>query len=512
MERIDEVNAWWAAAVKRLQQIGSGVWCPIYESRPVDGIGRVALFSWLASPSDWPAQVQTESLTGWDVSPNGFAPYLADGELSSASSGGCLPIAVRDEFEHTHDSTWFPAEDLRMAFRLRPNETHTSFLEADDAGDEQEVLRFSEKLVEIRTSLLLRYAAARQADVIFSAVIDLNCRSDGESPDGLRLDEGDCRAQGLAGGEYLRFVGRKRIQAPSVEESGLYPFEVEQEHLDFIVGEDATGMEIEACCGDASYANSEVPYLTPVFFSREVIRRYRESPSQFLVRDGMISHAASLWSLRSVDMNHTDHVVAYLGDLKSLPTKEQRHWRTHNIKPTGRGLSETQFRRDILGEFADPSSHDLLLRQRYPEVNSAWSTAFGAPLWREPHADDSTILDQISLLIAEDVSEFDAMTIRLQKVLVDFLNGDSLDPGSSGSIQRLETTLDRLGFPDSANRLVVLRTLQGLRSKGAAHRRGSDFDFAKAGVDNLKDGWASILGDAVQLLESLLDFANSRPI
>lgn len=57
--------------------------------------------------------------------------------------------------------------------------------------------------------------------------------------------------------------------------------------------------------------------------------------------------------------------MVFLGDLgRDLPSSERDYWRTFNVAPAGR-MSETAFRRSILGQFTDPKSPDLQFKWTY---------------------------------------------------------------------------------------------------------------------------------------------------
>lgn len=53
----------------------------------------------------------------------------------------------------------------------------------------------------------------------------------------------------------------------------------------------------------------------------------------------------------------------------------------------------------------------------------------------------------------------------------------------------------------------MLRNVQGLRSRGAAHRKGQDFDIAAAGLDpkDLRSSFGTLLEQCIEALTALLD-------
>ena len=81
------------------------------------------------------------------------------------------------------------------------------------------------------------------------------------------------------------------------------------------------------------------------------------------VEDGYIKREG-FWGLRALN-NHREHVIAWLGDLKTLPHKEQTHWRAFNLTPSTRKISHTDFTRNIEGHFADPEHPELYFKYKF---------------------------------------------------------------------------------------------------------------------------------------------------
>lgn len=228
-------------------------------------------------------------------------------------------------------------------------------------------------------------------------------------------------------------------------------------------------------------ANEAAPhYLTPVWFKRDVLVKYYNDPGKFSVEDGYL-RCGSLWGLR-MDNNVPDYVVVYLGDLgRDLNVDEQTYWRTFNVTPGGRKPSETNFLRAFAAQFTDPSEPDHLFKQRYTQLNEAWVAKFQWPLYRQLHKDDAHIPIQFHLPISEAVGEFDSQLLYLVKLLIDSLNEAELakiggaDAGDKG-ITKFEKFLKAKNYVHVDRDISILRTLQNLRSTGAAHAKGKSFD------------------------------------
>ncbi|WP_257144823.1 hypothetical protein, partial [Bacillus cereus] len=125
-----------------------------------------------------------------------------------------------------------------------------------------------------------------------------------------------------------------------IEECGYWPFDNSKEYVNFTVGINGDGKEVEFTSNPdqlANYfgANPEAPhYLTPIYFSKEVLAKYYLKPELYEVNDGHI-RCQGLWMLHIDNLNKGDYVSAYLGDLGKLPYKEQVYWKSFNIVSDG---------------------------------------------------------------------------------------------------------------------------------------------------------------------------------
>ena len=111
-----------------------------------------------------------------------------------------------------------------------------------------------------------------------------------------------------------------------------------KKYATFIIGRDVQGQEIEAACDKDElsnyFADRGTPhFLTPVFFTREVLGKYYQEPSRYQVRDSSLK-CLSLWHL-PIDITEEELVQVWLGDLGRIPYKEQLHWRQFNVTPRG---------------------------------------------------------------------------------------------------------------------------------------------------------------------------------
>ena len=133
---------------------------------------------------------------------------------------------------------------------------------------------------------------------------------------------------------YSRLLGKKVISGLPREKCGIWPYDKEpiDELETFKFGRDENEDDILAFSSPYSYgaattdlqlpADYVVPdYLTPVFFDRRVLNKYRDEPSRYQVYDGYLQ-CRSKWGLQ-IDNNSPGHVVVWLGDLgRDLPSTE----------------------------------------------------------------------------------------------------------------------------------------------------------------------------------------------
>lgn len=518
---------------------GCDRWTTLYR-RSAAAESGIGLYACLIAPRRRAQALQTP---GWELLLGSGGPgFSQEGRCDAAitryhrwsSLPDAEPLVILREFHHGRPSYMEIAEELRLLFNLFEDRLSGSFYEAQEDGSETEVIRIFRESVEIRSSLLRRYLAARQRALVLQ--IDAGFWADlvdgGHMPtlppkrEATTDDYCFHFHAGVIGARRLfsSFLGKKIILPPPRSECGLWPFEKPKQYLDFIIDEDERGIPIEQSCDPELLANyfgknrGAPQYLTPVFFQREVLRKYYENSDRYEVEDGGI-RCATLWLLRA-DTNHADHVVVYLGDLgRDLPFSEQRHWRSYNIPPEGRTLSTTAFRRDFLGEFADADLAEHRFKYAYAAVDEAWRIAFGWPLFKELHPDDRHVLRSLRLPLANTASEFDSQILHLAKLVVDSLNEEQIIAPLQAvglkdekGIAKFERLLTVWQYPHVARDIALLRTIQGIRSRGAAHRKGSDYDLAASGLDpkNFFASFRQLLDRTTEMLSDLETFAKSR--
>ncbi len=401
------------------------------------------------------------------------------------------------------------AEDFRMFWDLYQRPGSVEHFLVDDLGDEIVVARQTGDRLVVKGSFLRRYQAARQ--LALSIQLDVRQHGGEELADLLETNltvQTDSLVLSYHGGSlmfggdppnYTRLLGKLVLPPRPVEESNTGPYEQDREYASFTHNVDELGRPIQYTCDpDLLSAPGAPHYLTPVVFSRDVLERYYNDPERYSVEDGYL-RAGDHWGL-PIDNAQIERVVVFLGDLGRLPHREQLHWRSFNLE-SGGGLSETAFRRSLLGQWTQTTRVEFRFSRAYANLNQAWQQRFDWALFRPLHPQDAHLAQSVRVPANQSFATFDPQVTDLAKVVVGSLDEchivDSLDtrpPGNTGGITKLELLLEQLELPTEV--CAVLREIQGARSHSGAHLKTSDFD-----VDVLLDG----APDLPALFESWLE-------
>jgi hypothetical protein len=472
---------------------------------------------------------------GWDVRIEGhrpgFSESYADGKrkvsYEAIASEGVVPLLhLRLAVDRYPDDFVF-AEEFLLLFDLHRGKDGNWYL-VDEAGDDYLAIEIQPDAVLAQTGLVRRYQAVKQMALeltIDSDVADDGLESLGEQRHELQtVDSCFSYFRGpLMGHErwYSRLVGKRILTPPPIEDCGLWPYEAERQYESFTIDVDEMGRPLEYSSnpdGLANYFgnNPDAPqYVTPVTFRKDVLEKYYRSHDKYTVEDGYVRRGG-FWGLR-MDNEDPKHVIVMLGDLgRDLPLSEQKYWKSFNVPHRGK-FSETAFRRGFLGQFADAAALDLQFKRLYPEVNDAWRAAFGWQLFLDLN-DDAYLIDQVRVLPNDQQGLFDQQVIGLAKLLVDSLNEQELvaaagpGPDDEKGISKLGRYLHSADLPTSDSIIDCLRELQAIRSSGAAHRKGKQYEKIRAAAASTdrRLWWADLLEQSIKSLEQLRIFARGR--
>lgn len=446
---------------------------------------------------------------GWDLCLGDGKPsvwtHYDQGEVSNivycpfGNEEGIEPLVIWREFHGMREGFVELSQEFCLYHNLYHEPNKKRFIHFNRDGDESEAVRYDENIFEIRTDLLLRYCSAKQMTLgifvdsfRYSALSlqelglsEMRTPVSGERfvydvaifPDDLMLNH-ECKTTGA-------LMGKKYVYPlPMLQEDCNDSLEAYQE---YIIDSDNQGRPVRHSCNPdklANYfgANPDAPhYLTPVFFRAEVLAKYYAEPQKFSVEDGYL-RCGGLWGMR-MDNDHSDYVVAWLGDLgRDLSETERSYWLSFNVAPEGRKISETNFKRDFLAVPTDPKKPDLVLKHEYNRFCEQFKTANGWDFFLPLHEDDEHFLTGLRQLSKDNQAEFDSQLLALTKVLVDSLNEKEIIKSlttlaeNDKGITKLEKLFKERGATGYEPHVKFLRVLQDLRSKSAAHRKGSSYD------------------------------------
>lgn len=251
-----------------------------------------------------------------------------------------------------------------------------------------------------------------------------------------------------------------------------------RQYCKFIIGLDGDGNSIEETCNEDELSNyfvdkGKAHFLTPVFFKRNVLKRYYDNPSKYSVNARYLS-CLNLWGL-PIDTNPKRLVYVWLGDLGRIPYKEQQYWLLYNVPPEG-GITEHRWKTDFLAEFADPNEPVFRFQRAYQRAQEHFRSAYGFELFLELLEEDFHCYTTLHVPVTNEQKELDEQIQNLAKILNDSLNKRSLDNKAENTITALENFLNLKVGSGHAHKLTEpFRMIQNLRSSGVAHRKGKDY-------------------------------------
>jgi len=490
-----------AANIREIERMGSGEWTTVYSYESGKTGGR-CFYSALIPRSRARKAMKNDS---WELMIGNGLPgfsqgYEGDTVITRYDRFGFSqvePLVFVRDFHGLKPKQFDLLEEFRHFHNLYHDRKNDRYIAVDDRGEDEIVVEVSDTRVRVKTRFVKQFIAARQLclalyfDIRADASIDLAVVK--EALPSRAVKEADLRYSFNVGDlsrwpdvTFSRLIGKKIIAPQPVEECGVWPFETRSEQFaEFIIGIDISSHNVLCTADEAELSNyfgknlGAPHYLTPVWFRREVLGKYYDNPDKYSVEDGYL-RCGGLWGLR-MDNDLPNHVVVYLGDIGKLHYDEQLYWKSFNVPPAAPRSSETNFKRSFLAEFADPTSPDLVSKQKLVGLQEAWEHQFGWQLFRPLRDDDAHVLKQIRVPLSDTTAEFDDQVLLLAKLLIDSLDdarlvkelgGAKPDEKSIGKFLRFLTIRD---YPHTDRDIKLLRAIQAARSTGAAHRRGEQF-------------------------------------
>lgn len=180
-------------------------------------------------------------------------------------------------------------------------------------------------------------------------------------------------------------------------------------------------------------------------------------------------------------------------------------------------MSKEFTQQQIMAVATDSENLTHKFKRQYKALQKISNDILGNYLLLPLVKDDKHYFDSLRIPANDEQKHFDEQILSLTKVLIDslnekylntFLNKEQLE-SVKGSITRLEATLATCNISNFEKYILFLKELQGLRSTGVAHRKGSGYKKITQKFDlennNLQDVFSEIIKQAADFLEFLYE-------
>lgn len=518
--------------------IGTGPWIPLYVNQKLpDSSDEFFLYSALV-PNTLLNDVLSQYT--WEIAIDSFHPglvtYSDKGErkadyLRFGREDSIEPILIQRHFWGIKKTFFDVSEEFRHVYNLYYDEHEKRYIAILDDGNEIEVIKVSDDLIEINAKYLKEYLAIKNSSLVLFINIDRFTNGNfselgQEYIQEIRQNDTTVCSIGISDYDwisdediiYSRLLGKKAF----LSQNDFNPYDFSPNkgkwdtYLEFIIGIDSNGDEILYSCEEERLANffgknRESPnYVTPIYFKREVLEKYYANSDKYSVHDGNLQ-CEGLWSLR-IDNNHQKFIIVMLGDLGHLPYSEQLYWKSYNVKPEG-GFSDVGFNRAFAGEFTDPIMKDLLFKQKYSIFQNKWEKSLGWYFFLPLHDEDIHFFKKIRIPLSENQHEFDDLVLAITKIIIDSLNEAKISEYLTSKeekekgISKLNRLFHEKGIEGYEEHIQFLRDLQELKSTATSHRKGEKYQKMKhkwdIGRRRYKEIFSEILEKSIRLLEFL---------
>jgi len=506
-------------------ELGKEKWIPLYKNldsddKTVDG----SQYSCLT-----PIEGQEEYMDsyGWDLSYGSGCPSIVtcgDNVSYEEHTSKFLPLVYVRDFIGINKKYNEILQELVLYLGLYNDTKSSKYIVDDGNGKLIDVIRYSETEITIRSSFLKAFMSAKQMHLLlfFQSTFHFNDDFDKEEiikKENIRYDKysNDSYVKGYQ--HFTTIVGKKLFKCQELTEKNASPFSLEQEYEEFIIdGDDhepISNSSDPSLLADNFGGNPDAPhFLTQVFFSKDVLQKYYNASTEYEVSDSTI-YKIGYWHLK-IDNNSKDHICVFLGDLgRDLPNSEQKYWKCFNIGSEDKEMSKTYYERSMLGQWSNPESPDLIFKGVFERFQNDWFDRFGWYLFLPLNNSDLHCFKTLHCLTKNEQSEFDSQVLSLVKITIDSINvkgiKGEMPSDENGSIKLFSAFLKskEIDFDSSS----FLGGLQGVRSSGVAHRRGSRYEktIERLEIDDsdLVTAFDKILTQMTELIHSFKKVLNN---
>lgn len=517
-------------------RLGYEQWITVYHSERTD-FEHISLYCCFVPKGEVEEVLKS---TDWDLSygdgtpgcnVNGFGDKRNVKYERFGTGNRIEPLVIFRDFYGIRESYVEISEEFRHYHNLYHDLNKDTFIKIHDSGEEEEVAVIQGNKIRIKLKQIRQFLAIKEMELAVFFTIDRHTTESLEELGLLqeRIDEkqSECTYYfNLDSWDYSddykthsRLMGKRIIHGYSKEKSGIWPYNNEKGFVDFIIGIDQDGNQLTYISNPEELANyfgtnpNAPHYLTPVFFTRNVLSKYVSQPEKYSVEDGYL-RCGGLWGVQ-IDNNHEEYVSVFLGDLgRDMPYKEQLYWRSFNVVPTGK-ISNVNFKRSFLAEFADPEQKDLILKSKYYRFQKGCTKAYGWQLFEPLNEGDQHYFETLRVPLTNDQAEFDKQVLALSKIFVDSISVSNLQHYLNKSeptkaIPLLELFLQQLNAKGYEPHIKFLRKLYELRSTGVGHRKGDNYVKAARYFQISEENLITVMEGIINQLIIFLDFLSQH--
>lgn len=447
------------------------------------------------------------------------------------------PIIITRSYQSLFPTEVEIAEEFRLFFNIYVNNyIEGTYNKINEWADEDPIVKYTRKHIQIKTEYLKEYAAAQNLEILlifeyyrnFSESMDEtqystnHILSSTDEKINFQIDfQEDRWSKGFK--FNTRLLGKKWLKSlENYIPQSLYDTIDKENFEKFIVKLDKSGKPILKSCNASYQDTGEANFLTPVYFKREVLRKYYEKTNRYEVKANTI-HKIGGWYL-PVDNNNKDFIVVYLGDLgRNLPYQEQTYWKHYNITNAG-SISDSYYKSSIEGEYSSPELSEFIFKNNFNEINNIWLLTHGFELFINLHSDDKFHLDSLRLPLTDSANEFDSQVLSLIKLLVDSINEKAItklhktdyarltskfqqtdSKRKPKGLDKLQMHLEILEYQNTTKFIHYLRSIQDLRSASVAHRKGDRYEKVKEKFNIGEKSYIDIFDDILSSINTYLN-------
>jgi len=529
------------------------VWLPLYYFKRGEKESYATFCGLMSNEMDLIKRVLMSPY--WEISPDfgspGFWREGAEGAIRYERFGRSRdemffePLIICRSFHDLYENSVELSEEFRLYHNLYHDKNKDNFVFIDKTGEEDVAAKIekinddfkvciktkylrdflaAKKMVLVRFHDHMRYSEKNITDVV-------KCRGRGENfcyeiiitPESESML--NCKA-------FSRFVAKDilpPLQQPNHPDYQLLAGISTKKYENFIINIDSEGNPVERTCNPTLLSPRD--YLTPVFFQREVLKKYYDHPHKYTVGDNYLS-CGSLWGMR-YGQNPSGLVHVWLGDLgEYLPHTEQLHWKQYNVSPEG-GLGLATIKRELLAEPSEPDETTHKFKYEFKGFSEIWAKKFGWHLFLPLENEDMHFMKSLHVPVSEDPLEFDQQILALAKILPDSINVSEIKKAIKVNEEEVKnhfgikkdyipsiTWLEALFVfffkenDETAHKITKpIRIIQKLRSASAAHRKGRKYDkiSRKLGLDRCSriEYFKNLLEDVIKTLKKLQEYCES---